>query len=558
LISLSFIANYCNDNQRNLFIFLVIFHALLSIFLFGIANSEFLLGMHDGNGFWHFARDVETYHNEAVFSLEPLENNEWHRWWNFYPGHKHVRFASLLYWVTGYSEPIVYEIINSFTWATSVILIYKTSNILFSEDTKVSLLTISFFFFPTLLLQSTQMLRDPLFMLGFCILCYSFVKILKENQTLNQKLKLIIIIQIGLVLIISMRDYLSPIFLIGLLVFAVLAYFQKKLSIIQLFLLVLPLIAFENLTVNKHLKEPTQLSIYNQEIILQQAKTILSDEEIINQGMYDQISTINKKAITNLKINDRKRKQAIDLQQFYIRYQIKKINEAKELLDKATENLDIDSIERANGVIKNARAKQTISVILQRKINAEFLLHEFLINKNQAIALKKLQLIIPDESFLSKNLNTISRNISTLRFGFKNYVNAGSKIDEAVLFSNFNDIVAYLPRSIQVGLFAPFPLSWNKKGSQVGKIGSVLSGFEMIVWYISLIGFIYVFCRNSYLMLPLMPAFMLSIIAILLISYAIPNIGTIYRMRQPYMIPFYIYGVYGLSLIYISLTKKNV
>jgi len=557
VIYLSIVANYCINNKRNVFIFLVIFHALLSILLFSIANSSFLSGMHNGYGFWHFARDVETYHNEAVFSLEPLENYEWSRWWNFYPGHKHVRFASFLYWITGYSKPIVFEIINSLTWATSVILIFKTSELLFPYSKKVQLLSISYFFFPTLLLQSTQMLRDPLFMLGFCILCYSFVEILKQNKTEIQKFKLVIIIQIGLMLIISMRDYLSPIFLLGLLIFAVIALLQKKLSIIQLLLLVLPLIAFENLTTNKYLKDTSQLSIDNQEKILQKAKEILSDEEV-NQDEYDQISFINKKAIADMQINVRKRREAINLQQFYIRYQIKKINRAKEMLVIATENSDYESVEKAKSLIKDARAKQSISVVLQRRINSEFLLHELAINKNQAIALEGLQLIIPGESFLSKNLNIISRKISTLRYGFNNYTNAGSKIDDAVLFTNFNDIVAYLPRSIQVGFFAPFPLSWNKKGVQVGVIGAVLSGFEMIVWYIILVGFIYIIIRDSSIILPLIPSFLFSIIAILLMSYVIPNLGTIYRMRQPYMIPFYIYGVYGLSLIYAKLNNKNV
>ena len=159
-------------------------------------------------------------------------------------------------------------------WIASVILIFKTSELLFPKSKKVQFLSITFFFFPTVLLTSTQMLRDPIFMLGFCILCYSFVEILKQNKTETQKFRLVFFIQIGLILIISMRDYLSPIFLIGLLIFAVIALLQKRMSTFQLILLVLPLIAFENLTTNTYSTGPDKHSLKAQNEIIKQVKNV--------------------------------------------------------------------------------------------------------------------------------------------------------------------------------------------------------------------------------------------------------------------------------------------
>jgi len=49
---------------------------------------------------------------------------------------------------------------------------------------------------------------------------------------------------------------------------------------------------------------------------------------------------------------------------------------------------------------------------------------------------------------------------------------------------------------------------------------------------------------------------MLSIIIIILLGYIVPNVGTIYRMRQGFMIPFFIFGMYGVQMIRHSLLTK--
>ena len=76
------ILNYCRKNERNMVFYLLFFHIFVGIFLFIVANSEHLSSMHDGLGFWHFARDSAKYHEEALNLVAHLRRHEWSEWLN--------------------------------------------------------------------------------------------------------------------------------------------------------------------------------------------------------------------------------------------------------------------------------------------------------------------------------------------------------------------------------------------------------------------------------------------------------------------------------------------
>ena len=54
----------------------------------------------------------------------------------------------------------------------------------------------------------------------------------------------------------------------------------------------------------------------------------------------------------------------------------------------------------------------------------------------------------------------------------------------------------------------------------------------------------------------LLPIITLSVFVIILLGYVVPNIGAIYRMRQGFMIPFYMVGVYGIYSFIELINKK--
>ena len=99
------------ENKRGMFVFLLLFHIIISVILFSIANTEYFSSLHNGEGLWNFARDSTLYHKEALTLVTYLENSAWVDWWHIptYTKVMHIQVVSLMYWITGYHSPIVFE-----------------------------------------------------------------------------------------------------------------------------------------------------------------------------------------------------------------------------------------------------------------------------------------------------------------------------------------------------------------------------------------------------------------------------------------------------------------
>ena len=86
---------------------------------------------------------------------------------------------------------------------------------------------------------------------------------------------------------------------------------------------------------------------------------------------------------------------------------------------------------------------------------------------------------------------------------------------------------------------------------------NVVSSLEMLIMYIIYIGFIISFFKKFNKIVFLMPVIFLSIIFIILLSYIIPYLGTLYRMRSPFFLIFYIVGISAyIELFYSRYTNK--
>jgi hypothetical protein len=148
-----------------------------------------------------------------------------------------------------------------------------------------------------------------------------------------------------------------------------------------------------------------------------------------------------------------------------------------------------------------------------------------------------------------------------MRTGFYNVnLASGSKIDTNISFENFTDVIKYFPRAVQVGFLSPFPSQWIEKGKETGYTGRVISGIETIIWYTIIFGFIFLIIKDISVLESLTPLLILAIIVIVFLGYVVPNIGAIYRMRQGFMIPFFIFGVYGAQMMtyaFLARLRKN-
>jgi peptidoglycan biosynthesis protein MviN/MurJ (putative lipid II flippase) len=130
-------------------------------------------------------------------------------------------------------------------------------------------------------------------------------------------------------------------------------------------------------------------------------------------------------------------------------------------------------------------------------------------------------------------------------------VGAGSGIDLDQTPKNINEMIAYLPRAMWIGLFAPFPSQWLEKMSAVRLVSSV----ETFLWYLFFPGVVYLAIRKP------SPAFwagtLVCVGMITLFSYVNPNLGTLYRVRFGFWFFFLTCGAVGWTGALRPLIQSN-
>lgn len=125
----------------------------------------------------------------------------------------------------------------------------------------------------------------------------------------------------------------------------------------------------------------------------------------------------------------------------------------------------------------------------------------------------------------------VSASINGVRKNFDGDYRTASSVDETVRFYNMSDLINYLPRALQIGLFAPFPDQWLKPGSsEPNTIMRKIAIFEMSFFYVSLV-FLLLNIKWVLRSPGVLYMLLISISVIIFYSYFMSNIGTLYRMR---------------------------
>lgn len=121
---------------------------------------------------------------------------------------------------------------------------------------------------------------------------------------------------------------------------------------------------------------------------------------------------------------------------------------------------------------------------------------------------------------------------------------SGSGVDLDIGPREAEEALNYLPRALQVGLFAPFPDSWLDYPTLPRLIGA----FETFVFYLMVPGIFILACRVP--SLPLFFCLVFSALVITVLSYTSPNIGTLHRIRYGPLFILTLAGVAGwISLL---------
>lgn len=151
---------------------------------------------------------------------------------------------------------------------------------------------------------------------------------------------------------------------------------------------------------------------------------------------------------------------------------------------------------------------------------------------------------------LPRQVDKLFERASRIRAAFVAYglsVGAGSQIDADRMPDDAASALAYMPRALVVGLFAPFPDSWTERPSLIRVIGAI----ETLIWYLLAPGLL--------LLAVLRPnrAFLIGAVfcgaMVVALSYAHPNVGTLYRQRFGVLFFFILCGAIGWSRIILGI-----
>lgn len=109
--------------------------------------------------------------------------------------------------------------------------------------------------------------------------------------------------------------------------------------------------------------------------------------------------------------------------------------------------------------------------------------------------------------------------------GYNRSVSAGSGIDEERLPGDVVEVIAYLPRALEIGLFAPFPAAWGDRVSATRLVGAI----ETAIWYLFFPGTLLLLWRR--LSQPAGLALTFAAALLTLLAFVYPNVGNLYRQR---------------------------
>ncbi|MCP4142737.1 MAG: hypothetical protein GY755_21050 [Chloroflexi bacterium] len=161
--------------------------------------------------------------------------------------------------------------------------------------------------------------------------------------------------------------------------------------------------------------------------------------------------------------------------------------------------------------------------------------------------------------WLPKSIDNQLKYLAKLRRKFvRIWSHGGSSIDLDVVFTDAPSMVLYIPRSLQIALFSPFPNIWFSPGKKAsGSAMRMVSAFEMFFVYFCLMGLPFFLwkSRNQQAMWVIV-----FVCTSMLIIYAmiVPNQGALYRFRYPFYTPLICLGLVGwMSRFSKTFTYEN-
>ncbi|NBR10397.1 MAG: hypothetical protein EBT98_12255, partial [Opitutaceae bacterium] len=132
--------------------------------------------------------------------------------------------------------------------------------------------------------------------------------------------------------------------------------------------------------------------------------------------------------------------------------------------------------------------------------------------------------------FLPEKLDQKFLSLARARLGATT-TGGATLIDGESPFNSANDVLSYVPRALQIGLFSPFPDLWAGDGSSPAMtMARKVTGFFTLICYLGIGSFLLALVslrnRAEFRALAIM-----CLSSLILLAIVMPNIGTLIRMR---------------------------
>lgn len=144
--------------------------------------------------------------------------------------------------------------------------------------------------------------------------------------------------------------------------------------------------------------------------------------------------------------------------------------------------------------------------------------------------------------YVPRAIDDVFQLLAQQRRGSSHYYNAGSNLDDETQFVRASDVIKYLPRATQIALFSPFPRMWFASGSGAESgLMRMASAVEMAFTYLMVLP-----CVVCLWMRKRLPESWLLLlfcsVPLVMQALFVVNVGTIVRLRFPYLLPFVCLG----------------
>ena len=143
--------------------------------------------------------------------------------------------------------------------------------------------------------------------------------------------------------------------------------------------------------------------------------------------------------------------------------------------------------------------------------------------------------------------------VAFLRKNFIKSYDQVSGLDKHIQFNSDADVIAYIPRAIQIGLFMPFPNMWFEYEGKTGVLGKLLSAWEMVLmWFVMALVFYKLIVNKVNVETTL--CLVIILISTLALGLVVTNGGALYRMR---LSSWLVWGALCYALCFPALAQNN-